>query len=219
MKARPANLRTNAGPAWALLAASALVLGACSTVPGSASLPAARGLTAEELAETFDPADLYRGVQIGRAECARKKYAVWVAHRYGTECIRYYPSAGVDGAERVVFFFHGDVLDGRKPLPGASVGNSVGAKLAEAQRAADAHGIPFILVSRPGAFGSSGEHDARRLPKEFHSLDAAVDAIRARHRIREVVLAGQSGGATAVGALLTLGRRDVRCAVASSGGY
>ena len=50
-------------------------------------------------------------------------------------------------------------------------------------------------------------------------MNAAVDAIKAKHRIREVILAGQSGGATSVGALLTLGRTDVRCAAATSGGY
>jgi hypothetical protein len=177
------------------------------------------GLSAEELTQAFPPDKIYAGVRIKREDCERLKLAVWVEHRYGSECIRYFPSGKIEGASRAVFFFHGDVLDGRNPLPGASVNNSVGGKLKEVQGLGGANGVPFIAIARPGVFGSSGAHADRRRPKEFHSLNAAVDAIKARYRIGEIILSGQSGGATAVGALLTMGRTDVACAVASSGGY
>ena len=52
-----------------------------------------------------------------------------------------------------------------------------------------------------------------------HVLNAALDRIRARHRIERVMLTGQSGGATVAAALLTLGRTDVDCATPASGGY
>jgi hypothetical protein len=183
------------------------------------SAQAQLGLTAEELAQTFPPEKIYVGTEIGREECARLKLAVWVEHKYGTECIRYFPSSNIQSAARAVFYFHGDVLDGRNPLPSASVNNSVAGKLNEARNLSNANGMPFVLVARPGAYGSSGYHSERRRPKEFHSLNAAVDAIKARHGIREIILSGQSGGATSVGALLTFGREDVSCAVATSGGY
>ena len=48
-------------------------------------------------------------------------------------------------------------------------------------------------------------------------MDGAVDALKARLGIQRVVLAGQSGGSTISAALLTLGRRDVACAVLGSG--
>jgi hypothetical protein len=183
------------------------------------SLRAQHDLTAEELAVTFPPENIYGGIRISRQECERLKLAVWVEHRHGSECIRYYPGAKIQGAPRAVFFFHGDVLDGRTPLASASANNSVAAKLKEARNLSGANGVPFVLVARPGTFGSSGFHTERRLPKEFYSLNAAVDAIKAKHGIGEIILSGQSGGATTVGALLTLGRTDVACAVATSGGY
>lgn len=176
-------------------------------------------LSPQDLAETFPPEQMASGIRISAAGCAALKLAVWVEHAHGSECIRYFPSRDVPGARRAVFFFRGDLLLGRRPLAGASANNSVAGKLKEAGELARQNGVPFVLVSRPGTLGSSGEHFARRRPKEFHSLNAAVDAIKARHAIGEVILSGQSGGATAVGAMLTLGRTDVACAVATSGGY
>src|SRR5687768_907590 len=178
---------------------------------------AQHGLTPEELAESFPPERLYEGIRIPREKCEQTKLAVWVEHKHGSECIRYYPSRNIEGTPRAVLFFHGDLLEGRFTLPGASVNNSVGAKLKEAQGLAGANGVPFVLVARPGCFGSSGEHSARRRAKEYFSMNAAVDAIKARYNIKEVILSGQSGGGATVGALLTLGRTDVVCAAASSG--
>jgi hypothetical protein len=177
------------------------------------------GLTPEQLAETFPPERIYEGRRISRPDCERLKFAVWVEHRHGSECIRYYPSSGIERAPRAVFYFHGDLLDGPRPLASASANNSVGAKLKEAANLAGANKVPFILVARPGCFGSSGAHTERRRQKEFFSLNAAVDAIKARHEIGASILSGQSGGATAVGALLTYGRTDVVCAVATSGAF
>ncbi len=176
------------------------------------------GLSAEELAEVFTPESLVRGVRADRDECAAKKFAVWVEHQYGNECIRYFPSRDVQGAARAAFFFHGDVEDGGRALASASVNNTVAGKLKEAQALATINGVPFIVVGRPGAFGSSGDHSLRRQPKEFYSINAAIDAIKAKHGIKEIIITGQSGGATTVGALLTLGRTDVVCAIETSGG-
>jgi len=66
---------------------------------------------------------------------------------------------------------------------------------------------------------SSGRHSERRKLREYLSVNAAVDAIKARLGLERVHLGGQSGGAATVGALLTLGRDDVVCAVASSGPF
>src|SRR5262245_14335873 len=158
------------------------------------------GMTAEELAETFPPEQIRSGTRISREECERLKLSVWVEHRYGTECIRYFPSSNIRGAARAAFFFHGDLLyiDGTI-LQGATRGNNVDAKLKEAAALAKINGLPFVTVSRPGTLGSSGEHLQRRAPKEFYSMNAAVDTIKARYGVREVMLTGQSGGATIVG--------------------
>lgn len=172
--------------------------------------------------EPFSVRELQTGLAISQEGCAAHVYAVWVEHAHGAECIRYYPSAGLgDGQNKpksAVLFFHGDHLAGSSPL-----GNydkiSPDSLTALMQKNYQAYGVPFILVARPGVYGSSGEHMQRRRAKEFHSLNAAVDAIKRRHGLEQAILAGQSGGSTVVAALLTLGRRDVPCAALASGNY
>ena len=78
---------------------------------------------------------------------------------------------------------------------------------------------PWVLIARPGVYGSSGDHRVRRELIEFLSLNAAVTAIKERHGIKQLVLVGHSGGATAIAAMLTLGREDVLCAVMTSGAF
>lgn len=175
--------------------------------------PASLGQT-EGADEVFPLSELLRGKKIAQEECLRIRTAVWVEHRYGSECIRYFPSPEIDQAGQANFFFHGDVAGAT-----AYKDNKAGILLESAKRLEATYGVPFIYVARPGAYGSSGYHPERRRPKEFYSLNAAVDAIKAKHGIGKVMLSGQSGGATAVGALLTLGRTDVVCAVGTSGGY
>jgi hypothetical protein len=174
---------------------------------------------ARELDEVFPRKELVTGKVIDQTACAALQHAVWVAHKYGTECIRYYASSSVRGAKQAVFYFHGDRLDAAIPANSAYRDNSVRAQLSSAHRQAQRLGVPFVMVARPGAYGSSGKHSERRRPKEFHSLNAALDAIKARHGIESIVLAGHSGGAIAVAALLTLGRSDVSCVVGTSGDY
>lgn len=201
--------------AMAALAASLL------TLAGAALASDADGNAAPR--QFFSEYQLIVGKTADREECAGTGHAVWVEHALGTECIRYYPSDGLDfrqaGSPRTAaLFFHGDRLAGKTPL--ANYGKaSVESLTAEMQKLHREHGVPFIYVARPGVFGSSGDHAQRRRPKEFHSLNAAVDAIKARYGLDRVVLAGQSGGATSVAAILTLGRTDVKCAVPASGGY
>jgi pimeloyl-ACP methyl ester carboxylesterase len=164
--------------------------------------------------EVFPPSDVMWGKKITKDDCSLLREAVWVEHRYGSECIRYFPSPGIDQAGQANFFFHGDVAD-----VAFYKDNKAGILLESAKRLEATYGFPFIYVGRPGAYGSSGYHAERRRPKEFYSLNAAVDAIKVKHGIGKVILSGQSGGATSVGALLTLGRTDVVCAVGTSGGY
>ena len=175
-------------------------------------------LGAHEPDPVFGHNDILKGKEITQSQCAAIKYAVWVTHKFGTECIRYYPSANIERARLAVLYFHGDRSSGGKVV-GAYRDNTVAAQLALAAQNAAENDVPWIMVARPGAYGSSGHHGARRQPKEFYSLKAAIDAIRAKHGIGRVILAGQSGGATSVGAVLTLGQTGVACGVATSGGY
>jgi hypothetical protein len=73
-------------------------------------------------------------------------------------------------------------------------------------------GVPLVLLSRPGTFGSSGEHKQRRRELEPRLMSAALDAIQARHAIGEWSLVGLSGGGHIVASLLGW-RSDIVCAV------
>lgn len=169
--------------------------------------------------DEFPESELMAGKRTSRPECEATTRAVWVEHRESSECIRYFPSSGIDGAKAVVFFFHGDRLSGRFVERGAYRDNKASILLKASENLAKVNRVPYILVGRPGTYGSSGRHTESRALKEYLTLNAAVTAIKAKHGIEKVHLGGQSGGATAVGALLTLGRDDVVCAVAASGGY
>lgn len=187
----------------------------------AASPIAAAQDTAGEDARPFSERDLQYGTTSSKDVCEHQTNAVWVEHRLGAECIRYYPSGGLSPKEKpgvAVMYFHGDRLAGSAPL--GNYGKVTPRKLLdEVQSYYRKFGVPYIMIGRPGVYGSSGDHTQRRRLKESYSLNAAVDAIKARYQLHKVVLAGQSGGAYSAAALLSLGRTDVMCVAASSGVY
>lgn len=151
--------------------------------------------------------------------CPDEPTFVWVEHEEGKECIRYFPGDDIHNAPVVIAQFYGDrdrVM--RKPVDQIR-NNTRSSQEGYAARQTRRAGIPVVVVARPGTYGSSGDHHQRRQPKEYHSLNAALDRIKERYGIQQFVLSGHSGGATAAAALLTLGRTDIRCATLSSGAY
>ena len=154
-----------------------------------------------------------------RAICVAEPGRVYVTHAQGAECIAYFATVAgrPDPATPTVFFFDGDVPVAAVQRPDFSTIH-VGGMRSTLEALAQRLRVRFVYVARPGVFGSSGDHGQRRRPKEMLSMSAAVDAIKALYGIDRIVLAGQSGGATIAAALLTLGRRDVACAVLGSGG-
>lgn len=148
--------------------------------------------------------------------CEAAPDRVFVRHDLGTACIAYHATAPRAGNSLAVIYFEGDVpaADAQKPQYAQKY-------LANMRRVfahlAERHGVRFVFIARPGLFGSSGNHASRRSAGEMLTMNAAVDAVKARLQLTEIVLAGQSGGSTVGAALLTLGRRDVSCAVLGSG--
>lgn len=56
--------------------------------------------------EEFAPSDVIRGKRSSKEECAATVDAVWVEHRMGSECIRYFPSDDAAGAKRAAAGHH-----------------------------------------------------------------------------------------------------------------
>jgi len=135
------------------------------------------------------------------------------------ECIRYYHSAaGGSGPEALVFFAtEAGSTNARGELkpydfyvkrsPAAMQDGSAG----WSRRL----GMPYIYLSRPGTYGSSGDYAKRRTAREIDLVSAALDAIKSRHGYARLHLAGYSEGGHAAAALLAR-RTDLGCVVLAS---
>lgn len=150
--------------------------------------------------------------------CEIADHHVWVQVDGRGDCIAFHPTAGLSGAKQAVFYFEGDI-----PASYRHNRRGLSRHLASLRRTLDGlartYNVPYVLVARPGTFGSTGSHEDRRKVREYQLMRQAIEGIRTRFEIGEVSLAGQSGGATIAGALLTLGLTGVRCVAPASGGF
>lgn len=195
-------------PSIVLLAATLVVCG--WTSPAEAAIRFKR--TGEA---TLGGADALAGV---REVCELDRHRVWVDVEGRGDCVAFYPTQDVSGATQAVFYFEGDI-----PPSYRNNRQRLGGHLTSLRRSleiiAKAYKVPYVLVARPGTFGSTGSHADRRKVREYLVMREAVDAIRRGLGLERVSLAGQSGGATIAGALLTLGLARVSCVTPASGGY
>lgn len=173
-------------------------------------------------AEIVPVADMLRGIAANPERCAATSMTVWLKVSGREFCIRYYLSAaGGDGARPVVFL-QGDRL-GRLNLRTGEF--TLGPRdrdldTGDFQRVADylsrQNRTSAIYLARPGVDGSSGDHRIRHTSLELQIANAALDAIKARHRYEGFHLIGQSGGSKLVGGMLAL-RSDIGCAALGAG--
>lgn len=193
------------------LAATCLLIGALSGHAQSQRVPFETGDA------NFSADGLLRGVAASAQQCAAVANAVWArASDDQAECIRYWFSGFSAGTAvpRVLVYITPDQMAFDQPDAAYAGRNpKVMQGLVDAMQVRA--GVPFILLSRPGTFGSSGEHKQRRRELEPRLVSAALDEIKMRHGIHELVLVGLSGGGHIVASLLGW-RSDVVCAVPTS---
>jgi pimeloyl-ACP methyl ester carboxylesterase len=177
-----------------------------------------------ESPEMFNEQDVVHGISISRPDCARleaQETAVWVVVAGKGYCLRYYAyglKPGREGNTLVAGWLHGDVVGGSHPKhAGHQQGLGVNAMIAQERALSDRYKVPFVFLARPGAYGSAGYHPTMASTRlEADLVSAQVAAISARYGIRSWVLGGHSGGGTLVAELIVR-RKDIRCAVISSG--
>lgn len=169
-------------------------------------------------ANTFLHSGVVSGSVMTQDACKWPDTSVWVVVDGQGECVRYF-HGGLEAENNIAHVhFHGDRLWHSKGKI-KTVGyrdNGPAALQSHARGNAAYYGLPYIRLSRPGVYGSSGDHKQRRLARESLIVNAALDAIKRRYRIKQFHLSGQSGGGHVVAALLPR-RNDVRCAVITSG--
>ena len=167
-------------------------------------------------------ADLLRGITITPVQCAALPQTVWLKVDGRDFCIRYYLSTAGGEGTRPVVFLQGDRL-GRLNLKTGEFALGPRDKDLDTDdfvRFADSLSkqskTTAIYLARVGVDGSSGDHRIRHTLLELGVTNAALDAIKQRHRFDGFHLIGQSGGSKLVGGMLAL-RNDIGCAVLGAG--
>jgi dienelactone hydrolase len=193
--------------------------------PASAQWNRAAGTPADYVHElpTWTKEGIIVGATSSRPNCALSTH-VWVVDGEDGFCIRFFTNHVKSRGGATIFFFGGDLLGSDWDRTGHSKGvlfadpGETGPLLFKkindfVERAAH---LPLVYVSRPGILGSSGDHKKKYEPQESRVVNAAIDSLKTRLGVKDLVLAGQSGGATLVANILPK-RSDVKCAVMGSG--
>ena len=167
----------------------------------------------------FSGDGLVNGISASQSQCALISDAVWArVDTNNAECIRYWKAGFPTDLNakdlKVLFYVPGDQLVAGKPELTYSTRNP---KMMQdlVNLMQGRIGTPFILISTPGTFGSSGNHSQRRRSLESLLMSAAINEIKKRYQIKDIALVGLSGGGHVVASLLTL-RSDIVCAVLAS---
>ncbi len=157
--------------------------------------------------------------KITRAQCSGDR--IWIAHAEGYDCLAMVRPAslvaGDTSTETAVVFIDGDVPDADMTASGEERMRGIYKRVTDEFSAK--FGLPLLILARPGVLGSSGVHKPGGRREDVPAIDAALDALKARFRLRRLVLAGQSGGARMIAQLLVTGRGDIVCGVMGSGAY
>ena len=165
----------------------------------------------------FTNRGVVQGTKATEAQCNQTAGAVWAKYDdIDGECIRYWEKGLKNGVnKRAIFFFHGDILSGNSVNDKSYEKKSPVTMLSTWNNFFPDNTKPTIYMSRPGTYGSSGDHSQRRRPAEAKIISAAIDAIKKKYQIQELVITGQSGGGHVTASLITL-RSDIICAVPAS---
>ncbi len=134
------------------------------------------------------------------------------------DSLRFYGRAVDDGGPPLVYL-EGDASRqeaGAWTVFDSYAGASPHGLQVRAEQVALATGRTFVELARPGVYGSSGDHQQRRRPREVALVDAALTALKRAFGWDRIDLAGFSGGGHLVAALMAR-RHDVDCAVIASG--
>jgi hypothetical protein len=167
-------------------------------------------------------ADMLRGIRMTQAQCAAIPMTVWLKVMGRDFCIRYYLSAAGGEGARPVVFLQGDKFGRLNSRTGEFALTPRDKDLDTddferwAEKLSKAAKGPAIYLARVGIDGSSGHHSIRRSVLELHVTNAALDAIKQRHKFEGYHLIGQSGGSALIGGMLAL-RSDIGCAAIGSG--
>ena len=175
--------------------------------------------------DSFAPKIALNGSVSTQELCAEHNdSAVWVVVEGRGDCIRYFAHNIQDKNDVAAIWLSGDVIQSRINKAGRNTGNSIGwykdnsaEKLLRYAKFWKTRSTkPYIWLSRPGIYGSSGDHKLRRQPRNMKLVNAAVNQIKSKYQISNFAFMGHSGGGHLIASLLSQ-RNDIQCAVIGSG--
>lgn len=155
--------------------------------------------------------------KISHDECISTKQRLWAEAGDEVECIAYITSKEQPRGDKALVFFHGDFRKDNQTA--VKMRGSERGYQRRADLLAEVYKLPVYIIARPGVMGSTGFHVIGGVRAEHRVIAAAITALKQRHGIRHLALAGQSGGARLAAQLLASGRTDIQCAVMASGAY
>ena len=189
----------------------------------AALLGAALAAASPAAAHVIPIQELRHGIAMTSAQCAALPSTVWLVVQGRPFCIRYYLSTAGGTGARPVVFLEGDKLGAFNTRTGVFKADPTKDKDIDtdkldkyAENLSKRNKTTAIYLGRLGVDGSSGDHRLRHSLLELHVTNAALEAIKQRHRFEGFHLVGQSGGSTLAGGLLAM-RADVGCAVLGAG--
>ena len=198
------------------------IIGACFIIfPVGLILAGCQTITSTwRHADTFTHEGLLAGSVMDEVDCHWPDTSLWVMVDGQGECVRFFHAGLSPANDMVHVWFHGDRIVNRENQPyvieSAYRNNDPKTLRRYAANELTRFGLPYIRYSRPGAYGSSGDHKDRRLARESRIVNAALNALKTKFKIKRFALSGQSGGGHVVAALLAR-RDDIACAVITSG--
>jgi hypothetical protein len=200
-------------------AAFALVLCALPLDRGRALAEAGAPAPPAFETELFSGAELLAGKSMTEAQCATLPGAAWVVVDRRGACVRYYHStAGGSGREALISLTV-DVVSTNERGEARPLEFYLKESPALIEKASAnwsrRFGLPYVLLGRPGTYGSSGEHAKRRTAHEVAVVSAGLDAIKARHGYTRLHLVGHGTAGHTAAALLPH-RSDLGCVVLAS---
>jgi predicted esterase len=164
---------------------------------------------------TFRESDLLSGVTLSEAQCGSRPGFVWVRSAGEAACLRYWVSGLQTAKSRhAMVYLTGDAISNGRAQP-AYLTRSPASMERFVVDVSRELGVPFLLLARPGTYGSSGDHRERRRAAEARLVSAALDQLRTRLGIERYSVVGFSGGGH-VAVSLVAWRTDLTCVVLAS---
>lgn len=155
-----------------------------------------------------------------KEDCRDITSSIWIEdEEFGNACIRYFKSHENIKSSSVLIELYGDRPNFLDIEVSKIPNNKKSMQIDIAKSISKKFDMKAIVLARPGVYGSSGDHKRRRTQSEYFFTAKAITALKERYELKDVVLLGQSGGATAIAGAFTQNLKGIKCAVLTSGAY